>query len=277
MKTIDHPGLALAVVTLAISLGGHQSARGDYLVGILSGFGGTGTVRIDPNTGTYTTISNTAQASNSLAQDTAGRLYLSWSINTQSNGRVSRFNAFDGSLLQTFATATPGAGGIRGMSFDAADNLFAVLNRDDAQGSPTIDDDLYTFDLATETTSLVGSLGFSAVQGLDFAANGDLYAWDILDGLLQVDPNTGAAVDINPAVGGTANIQSIAFAPDGRLFGARENLFQIDLTTGTFTQIGTGLGLDVRGIEWVVPEPSLAGYCLTAAIAYFACSRRHPG
>src|SRR5438093_1522828 len=82
------------------------------------------------------------------------------------------------------------------------------------QGSPTLPDDLYVIDLANETTTRIGSMGFLGVQGLDYSPSGLLYAWDVSEGLLIVNPITGAATDVNSSVGGTGAIQSIVFAPD---------------------------------------------------------------
>jgi len=242
-----------------------SSARADYIVGVSSGFvpGTAPIVRIDPQTGAYTTITTGCRAYNSLAQSSAGELFGGWFSGSGNQGRVSRFDPATGAILETFNAITPGAGDTRGLSFDANDNLYAVVNRDDNSGSPTLDDDLYRFDLTNETTTVIGSLGFRGVQGFDIAPNGTFFAWDGDDGLLTVDPTTGSATDVNPAIGGTAEIQSIVFAPDGRLFGARRNLYSIDTATGIFTQIGNGSNIDLRGIEYVVPEPSGVSMGLT--------------
>ncbi|NOZ40742.1 MAG: hypothetical protein GXP24_11025 [Planctomycetes bacterium] len=250
--------LALGLAALLIP----SVARAYVLVGV--GFeSGTTLVRIDPLTGQYTATSNLGSFYNSLAQNSQGEFYGGRSSVTAENGRVSRFDPATGAVLQTFNAITPGAGSSRGLSFDAEDNLFAVVNRNDSSGSPTLDDDLYRFDLASQTTTRIGSLGFGAVQGFDISPNDTFYAWDIIEGLLTVDPVTGNATDVNPSIGGTGDIQSIVFAPDGRLFGARQNLYRIDPTTGEFTQIGVGLGFDIRGIEFLVPEPSSGAILLS--------------
>jgi hypothetical protein len=242
------------------------SLAAGYLVGVPVGYtpGTAPLVHIDPASGAYTTVATVGNSYHALAQDSHGDFYGGYFATTASNGRVARINPATGAPAAVFNAVTPGAGDIRGLAFDQTDQLFAVVNRDDNSGSPTLPDDLYQINLVAQTTSLVGSLGFLGVQGFDAAPNGDLFAWDGTAGLLRVNPATGAAVDVNPAIGGTASIQSIVFAPDGRLFGARHALFAIDPLTGAFTQIGPGGGPDVRGIEWVVPEPSSA---LLAAIA----------
>lgn len=257
--------LALYAIALLLCISLASSA-GAYIVGVPVGYtpGTAPLVHIDPVSGAYTTTANIGNSYHALAQDSHGDLYAGYFATTSSNGRVARINPATGAPLTVFNAVTPGTGGIRGLAFDQADRLFAVVNRDDSSGSPTLPDDLYEINLAAQTTALIGSLGYQGVQGFDAAPNGDLFAWDGTAGLLRVNPASGAAVDVNPAVGGTASIQSIVFAPDGRLFGARNALFSINPSTGAFTQIGPGGGPDLRGIEWIVPEPSSA---MLAAIA----------
>ena len=253
--------LALGVAFLLLP----SLANASYLVGVSSGFvrGTAPQVRIDLQTGEYTTLHAQGRSYNSLAKNSAGELFGGWFSGSGENGRVSRFDPDTGAVLQTFNAVTPGADSSRGLSFDSSDNVFAVINRNDSQGSPTLDDDLYRFDLASQTTIRIGSLGFGAVQGLDISPDGNFFAWDVVTGLLSVDPLTGIATDINPTIGGTGDIQSIVFAPDGQLFGARRNLYSIDPTTGAFTQIGVGSGIDIRGIEFIVPEPSSGAILLS--------------
>ena len=251
-------------------------ASASYLVGVSSGFvpGTAPQVRIDLQTGEYTTVHAQGRAYNSLAQNSVGELFGGWFSGSGENGRVSRFDPNMGAVLQAFNAVTPGAGSSRGLSFDSSDNLFAVVNRNDSSGSPTLDDDLYRFDLTSQTTTRIGSLGFKAVQGLDISSDGNFFAWDVVAGLLAVDPLTGIATDINPTIGGTGDIQSIVFAPDGRLFGARKNLYSIDPTTGAFAQIGVGTGIDIRGIEFIVPEPSSFAILLSLLTVTFLLPAR---
>lgn len=251
------------------------SLAAGYLVGVPVGYtpGTAPLIHIDPVSGAYSTIATIGNSYHALAQDSHGNLFTGYFATTASNGRVARINPATGAPLSVFNAVTPGAGDIRGLAFDQANQLFAVVNRDDNSGSPTLPDDLYKINLAAQTTSLIGSLGFLGVQGFDAAPNGDLFAWDGTAGLLRVNPATGAAVDVNPAIGGTAAIQSIVFAPDGRLFGARNALFSIDPVTGAFAQIGPGGGPDLRGIEWIVPEPSSA-LLATIAIGVLRVVRR---
>jgi hypothetical protein len=248
-----------------------------YIIGVSSGFtpGTAPLVAINPDTGVYSTLSVSGNSYNALAQDSHGNLYASSFNSTAENGLVSRIDPHTGAPLQTFNAPTPGAGDIRGLGFNQSDVLFAAVNRNDIHGSPTLPDDLYEIDLVSQTTTRIGSMGFNGVQGLDFSPSGLLYSWDVINGLLIVNPVTGAAVDVNSSIGGTGAIQSIVFAPDGRLFGASQQLFSINPLTGAFTAIGVGNGPDIRGIEWVVPEPSTLIISISGVLLFSPRFRRH--
>ena len=272
MNTI--PIRAATATALLLSSMASSAAFAQYIIGVPVGFtpGTSPLVRIDPATGAYATIASSGNSYHALAQNAAGQLYAGWFSTTADNGRVSRISPVTGAPLQTFNAVTPGAGSIRGLSFDTTGRLLAVVNRDDAQGSPTLPDDLYEINLGTQTTTRIGSLGFLSVQALDVAPSGSFFAWDTQAGLLTVNPVTGAAVDVNTSIGGSTEIQSIVFAPDGRLFGAGDTLYSINPISGAFSQIGAGGGPDVRGIEWIVPEPS--AMVLIAAASSVALTHR---
>jgi hypothetical protein len=73
-------------------------------------------------------------------------------------------------------------------------------------------------------------------------------------GLVTINPVTG---EITGVGGGVQNVQSLAFAPDGTLYAARDLLYKVDLNNGGLAQVGSrGLG-DIRGIGYIVavPEP----------------------
>jgi hypothetical protein len=167
---------------------------------------------------------------------------------------------------------------IRGLTYDLAGTLFLIQDPTGFGGT----DDLYrltSLDLTGQvaTAELVGPTGFTAVQALTTSPLGALYAWDVNAGLLTVDPATGVATDVNPSQGGTGDIQAISFGPDGRLFGARNSLFEIDPATGAFTELGlivSGDGANVRGLA-AVPEPG-TGALLALAAAGLLFLRRRP-
>jgi hypothetical protein len=241
----------MLIVLLATT---EHSAKADWIIGVPFGYpaGTAPFVKIDPASGSYSVASNLGNSFQALAQNSHGEIFAA--------GRITRIDPATGTPLQQFSSIN--AADIRALAFDGNNRLFAVLNRDDAQGSPTINDDLLEINLTNQTTQVIGSLGFLGVQALDFSPNGELYAWDVNFGLLTVNPLNGAATDVNPSIGGTAGIQSIVFSPDGRLFGARQALYSINPVTGAFLPVGPASTFDIRGIEWIVPEP--ASGCLLA-------------
>lgn len=133
-------------------------------------------------------------------------------------------------------------------------------------------DDLSISDPIRVTQS--NGIPYSGFQSAEYAQDGTLYAWfsngsaQGAQGLITIDPVTGIGTDVSPAFDSNrANFQSIAFAPDGRLFAVTAfslpslgvdsyTLFEIDPGTGFFEVIGAfGSNFDVRGIA-VIPTPS---------------------
>lgn len=154
------------------------------------------------------------------------------------------------------------AGDVRGLAFSPSDTLFAI-NSSVKESGEELPDSLLTIDVDTGTGTLIGNTGLPGIQALAFSPKGALYGWEVGAlgngvglGLVTIDPLTGLATDVNPSMDGSADdIQGLAFASDGTLYGARESLFSVDVTSGTITLVGSGGYSDVRGIE-PVPEPS---------------------
>jgi len=222
---------------------------------------------INETTGATTLIGSTGFSNlNSLAKDNSGTLY---SI-------ASSFTIASSIVLTTLLTInqTTGAGTaetaisgiasghtIRAMSFSPGNQLFAV-----ASTAPGIVDKFYSINTSTGVASFIGLMGFSDVQGLDFDASGTLYASGVHTGLLTVNTATGAATDVNLAIGG-GDLQSIVFAADGTLYGIGNDLSSINKSTGAFTFISSNL-VDLRGVEDlgpdVIPEPTTSALALAA-------------
>lgn len=189
---------------------------------------------IDSFAGTATLIGTGAPGQNAMAVDGSGVI---WSTTrTTSTPYVYDITVID---PQT-AVATvvyPGAD-IRGMAWAGGSILFAELDTPDR---------LALIDTSTGTITPIGNMGFSGVQAIALH-QGVLYGWDINQGLLTIDVNTGAATDINPAyTTGGAGIQFLASRSDGKLIGGNNNLYEIDVATAMTTQIGALGSLDLRG------------------------------
>ena len=134
--------------------------------------------------------------------------------------------------------------------------------------------DLFTLDAATGATTLVGHTGYSAVPGLAFLPDGTLYGTaqlgtNVADGLIRIDPATGASVAVGPFGGGAYSVDAIASDPTtGLLYGVSPfnrpaDLLVIDPGTGVATVIGqladannnppqriVGLTIDCAGRAW---------------------------
>lgn len=120
-------------------------------------------------------------------------------------------------------------------------------------------DALIMFDPASPGSyTTIGSLGVSNVgfSGLDFDASGNLWAYasfykstgGAAAGLYSVDPATGQATAIGQSF---QSLQDLAYNPvDGKMYGVNTQgasvtrLYEIDLDTGTPTQVGVFTGLE---------------------------------
>jgi hypothetical protein len=101
--------------------------------------------------------------------------------------------------------------------------------------------------------TIVAALAITGIQGLEFGPGGVLYGWGTYWGLVTIDTSDGSHTDIGLFAGGSPIIQTLAFTPDGTLYGAGSRLFTIDDSSGTFVQVGTGTLPDIRGMV-SVPE-----------------------
>jgi hypothetical protein len=108
-------------------------------------------------------------------------------------------------------------------------------------------DVLYAFDIASGQARLIGDIGFESVQGLASLA-GVLYGWDTEEGLITIDRATGIGTDVNLAEPATVPIQTIATDRTGRMYGAQDGLYLIDVGSGVATAVGRGGYHDVRGM-----------------------------
>ena len=269
----------LVVVFQSVLVTFVAAAKAD-MIGVSWNSANSPVVQINETTGTGTTVGLSGFFGlNSLAIDNVGTLYSATDHidATPPLLRLVKINPTTGAgtagAILDFGAVQPA---VRALAFSPQDVLYAINNT----GPPgqTVTHDLYTIDVNSGTGTFIGVTGIG-IQGLDFSPSGVLYGWDIFLGLVTIDPATGVATDVNPAVGGLSfPIQTIAFSPNGVLYGAYNSLFTIDISTGIPTPVGSGGYTDVRGIEFLaVPEPGSAALLALALLALLATSPNQVG
>jgi hypothetical protein len=144
--------------------------------------------------------------------------------------------------------------------------------------------DLYRVDPVAGTHTLIGSTG-AQLWSLAASSEGRLYSyeglwWDTSGrGLVEIDPLTGVATDVNGSAGSTESITAMAFSPDGVLYALEctpnsypetTALYSIDTLTGATTLLWRVPMVEAfLGFEFV-PEP--AGW--TAFMLALGCLAR---
>ncbi len=129
------------------------------------------------------------------------------------------------------------------------------------------------------TTGVATNIGLSGGNAFDLAfspTNGKLYAWSSGLGLSTIDTSTGVVTDVG--IGDSnADIQAIAFDSAGNLYGARNSLYLINPSDGTYTAIAALAGgfADVRGLAFAdTPEPGTFGIAALGFLAIALARRR---
>ena len=216
-------------------------------------------VRIDENTGISEIIGHSGfQALDSLTQDSSGTLFsatmagLGGCFTSERSVYLVTIdrNTGVGNIVVPLTLSVRGVPALQGdvlaLALSPNGVLYAVTDL-----SCLHTNDLFTIDITTGVGTSIRSSGSPSPPALDFSPAGVLYSWIRGLGLVTIDPGTGlhTAVSQSPV---SADIRSIAFAPDGRLFGVGPDvLYRIDPSTGAIVVIGSLGGLDVRGLEFV--------------------------
>lgn len=228
--------------------------------------------------------SSGVQRLNSLTEDGAGGFLSATSLLPPAGGgELVSINASTG---EGTVGASIDLGGnvvsIRALAVSPAATLFAANNP--PAGSVTVETELYTLDPVSGVAELVGQTGLEGLQALTFSPGGTLYGWSgggltgaIRPGLVILDPATGLASDVDPAVDDQdLNLQSITFGLDGStLFGVTNNdLYTIDLASGAATLVGSGAYSDIRGLAAVIPLPPAVWLFGSGVLALSGLSRR---
>lgn len=195
---------------------------------------GGGVYALDSYTGTTTLIGPGTAGQNAIARDDLGGL---WSTSRDSSN-VYSLTSIDPTTGAATVVTTNFAD-LRAMASAGGTLLWGIEN--------SSSDQLVSIDVTTSQKTVIGPTGFSTIQCLA-TLDGVLYAYDNNWGLLTIDPTTGAATDVNAALGGNGDMQWLARRSDGRLVGGDDSVYEIDPATGVDTLIG-GSSLNLRGAE----------------------------
>lgn len=198
---------------------------------------------------------------NSLTRDAAGNI---WSTTSTSTPQLIRIDPTTGQGTAV-ATLNP-AKSVCSLAARADGSLYGI----ELQTTPQI----FTINRQTGRCTYASGAFGPFTSGMEFGPDGFLYGYDRDPGLMRLDLSKGGyAVDVNPAVNGVSNsFLTIAFAPNGELYGANNALHRIDRYTGESTFVAS---IDVLvGLRGMVFLPEPATWSLMAMAGVMVVRRR---
>jgi hypothetical protein len=203
-----------------------QAAMGQEFVGIHP----SGTVyRVDPRSGQTTLIGLAGPSGffwTALGQDSNGILYAAYG-RFDHPYEIHRIDPVTGQA--TFVAQTTLIG-VSSLAFWPNDELL-LMNDPGAPGS--LGYHLVRLDLATGAETVLGNSGLITITALDCDESGRLWAYDYERGIVEIDPLTGAATDVNPGFRGPPDPpKSMVFGEDGALYLLDGAVWIGDVTTG---------------------------------------------
>lgn len=222
----------LPSLLVSAALGFSAPAIGQEIIG-LSPFGDVHT--INPSTGSSTFLGwtwNFQALWTGLAKDSQGRLYASY-------GRYDtayQIHEIDPLTGQSTFVCQTDLFGIGGLAFGPGDQLYAANDRTTPSNPHPYD--LYTVDLQTGGTSLVGAMGVNIVTSLNFG-RGQMWSYSEGGQLGTVDLVSGNVTPVDPSFQGPwIGTDSMCFTDDGTLFQMNSWLWVMDTDSGVPSMIG---------------------------------------
>ncbi|MCC6403812.1 MAG: hypothetical protein IT207_07360 [Fimbriimonadaceae bacterium] len=159
-------------------------------------------------------------------------------------GRLFKIDPTNGSVSVGTLYDFGGKSDVRATCSDAREEIWAVVDSGSAAA-----DELWRIPAVGQPV-FVGLMGSSKIQGLMITFDDRMFAWDVeatgVGGLRTVNRLTGATTDVNPALGAAASIQEL-YAFGNAIRGIRDELFSLNPTDGSASQIGSGGYTDIRG------------------------------
>lgn len=237
--------------------------------------------RIDLASGASTLIGDSGfLPTTCMGKDASGRIYSMGHKFGEPTYSYSLFSIDPATGAGTLEAALAPISNYSGMAF-MPDGVLMAVRQSVAGDSPR---DLYRVDPAAGTHTLIGSTG-AQLWSLAASSEGRLYSyeglwWDTSGrGLVEINPLTGVATDVNGSAGATESITAMAFSPGGELYALEcapnsypetTALYSIDTATGATTLLWRIPMEEVfYGFEFV-PEP--AGW--TAVMLALGCLAR---
>jgi hypothetical protein len=173
---------------------------------------------------------------------------------------------------------------IRGIAADDKGTVYAlgVIDPNSQTGAIT---EVFALDLNNRTASLISSRRGAGFSSFERTTDGTLYGWNIRLGLLILQPESGAWLDVDPSDNAPGNnaqdavlMQAIAQSPDGRLFGALDgSLYLIDRNSGGRSLFLSGISQDIRGMAFLIPEPTTMALTALVGVLLAGCQRKTAG
>lgn len=195
-------------------------------------------IAIDPAGGVYSITPRTGQTTllgiagpsgffwTALGQDSGGILYAAY-------GRFDHpyeIYEIDPNTGQATFVVQTSLIGVSSMAFDSNDTLYLLSD----PGAPfSFGYELVEVDLSTGAERVIGNTGLITITAFDVDGADRLWAYDYERGLVEIDPLTAVATDVNPGFRGPPDPpKSMVFGEDDALYLLDGAVWIGDVTTG---------------------------------------------
>ena len=264
----------LAAAAAVFTTLGSSPLHAEYLIGV----SWSGAVyRFDDPLGAPHLLKQTSYLFNSLAQDSSGQLFATAPSSFNGLSDLIKIDPSNGSttnlgtILSTFEWSLSGA--IVATTFSKDDTFFGIYS---TRVNGQVRNQLITIDRRSSWMRLVGDIS-PRIMGLTTDSGGNIYATTLATrdgaagGIALLDPLALTLHDLFD--GDDIDTQTIAMNSSGHLFAARTSVRSYDLSTGSYGPQGVPTTLDLRGMEFVVPEPTVVALA-SAGFAGLSVLRR---